>query len=233
MPTIWWLLLMYYAYCWSGYFFQGWLFIFLEKGRGFSRADLLAYSWLPFVFGAAANLAGGFAADGAAKRWGLKAGRRVIGFGGLLVSGGLIVLAHGTSHPGATILLLALAYAASDFMLPMAWAVCIDIGGRHAGAVSGAMNMAGQAGGFSTSIAFGYIVGRTGSYDTPLLVMAAFTLAAAFLWFAIDPTRRLPTPSSDTPLPADGACLNELEGRSLAPAGPQRRRSRRDERWRR
>ena len=41
-------------------------------------------------------------------------------------------------------LLLALAYAGSDFMLPVAWAVCLDIGGRHAGAVSGAMNMAGR-----------------------------------------------------------------------------------------
>ena len=73
----------------------------------------------------------------------------------------------------------------------MAWAVCIDIGGRNAGAVSGAMNMAGQAGGFSTSLAFGYIVGHTGSYDAPLVAMAAFTGVAAFLWFAIDPGARL------------------------------------------
>lgn len=198
-PTMWWILLMYYAYCWSGYFFQGWLFIFLEKGRDFSRAELLAYSWLPFVFGAAANLAGGFAADWAANRWGLKAGRRAIGFTGLLASAGFILLALTTRDPVATIVLLALAYAASDFMLPMAWAVCIDIGGRNSGAVSGAMNMAGQAGGFSTSLAFGYIVGHTGSYNAPLVVMALFTAAAAFLWFAIDPTVRLAPASPAEP----------------------------------
>ena len=195
-PTIWWLLVMYYAYCWSGYFFQGWLFIFLEKGRAFSRSDLLAYSWLPFVFGAVANLAGGFAADWAARRWGLKAGRRAIGFTGLLASAAFIVAALSVHDPVGTIVLLALAYAASDFMLPMAWAVCIDIGGKNAGAVSGAMNMAGQAGGFSTSLAFGYIVGHTGSYDAPLAVMAAFTAAAAFLWFVIDPGARLEAAST-------------------------------------
>ncbi|MES2697593.1 MAG: hypothetical protein V4773_29275 [Verrucomicrobiota bacterium] len=38
--------------------------------------------------------------------------------------------------------------------------------------------------------AFGYIVGHTGNYDTPLVVMAVFTAAAAFFWLAIDPTVR-------------------------------------------
>ena len=40
-----------------------------------------------------------------------------------------------------------LGFAASDFMNPTAWAVCLDIGGKRAGSVTGAMNMAGQAAG--------------------------------------------------------------------------------------
>lgn len=203
--TMWWILLMYYAYCWSGYFFQGWLFIFLEKGRAFSRADLLAYSWLPFVFGACANLAGGFAADWTARKWGLKIGRRAIGFSGLFASAMFILAALSVQDQVTTIVLLALAYAASDFMLPMAWAVCIDIGGRNAGAVSGAMNMAGQAGGFSTSLAFGYIIGSTGNYNAPLMVMAGFTMVAAFLWFAIDPAARLELASPESQISTPGS----------------------------
>ena len=68
-----------------------------------------------------------------------------------------------------TVVWQALGYAGSDFMLPVAWAVCLDIGGRQAGAVSGAMNMAGQLGAFSTSVAFGHIVSATGSFDLPLM----------------------------------------------------------------
>jgi nitrate/nitrite transporter NarK len=76
-------------------------------------------------------------------------------------------------------------------MMPMAWSVCLDVGGSRAGAVSGAMNMAGQAGGFSTSVVFGYVVGLTGSYNTPLVVMGLMTLLGAFCWLKIDATRTL------------------------------------------
>ena len=31
-------------------------------------------------------------------------------------------------------------------MLPVAWSICVDAGGEHAGAISGAMNTAGQVG---------------------------------------------------------------------------------------
>jgi len=82
-------------------------------------------------------------------------------------------------------------YAAFDFMLPSAWAVCLDIAGKRVGAVSGAMNMAGQAGGFSGSVVFGYVVGATGSYDVPLLFLAGLTGLAALSWLKIDPTRPL------------------------------------------
>ena len=58
-----------------------------------------------------------------------------------------------------------------------------------AGAVTGAMNMAGQFGAFSTSVAFGYIVTHTGSYDAPLIPMAVLTVVAALLWLKIDPTQ--------------------------------------------
>jgi nitrate/nitrite transporter NarK len=76
-------------------------------------------------------------------------------------------------------------------MLPVAWAVCLDIGGRQAGTVSGAMNMAGQLGAFSTSVAFGYIVSATGSYNLPLIPMAVMTAISALLWFKIDPEKPL------------------------------------------
>ena len=78
-----------------------------------------------------------------------------------------------------------------DCMLPSAWSLCVDVGGRYAGAVSGAMNTAGSAGGFVCAAAFGYGVRYFGNYDAPLLVIAGMVTAAAALFWRIDPTQRI------------------------------------------
>ena len=86
---------------------------------------------------------------------------------------------------------LALSYAGSDFMLPTAWAVCLDIGKKYAGAVTGAMNTAGQTGSFISSVLFGYFVAFSGSYDFPLVPMTVMLLISAALWLKIDATEEL------------------------------------------
>jgi hypothetical protein len=43
-------------------------------------------------------------------------------------------------------------------MLPMAWAVCLDVGTSMPGAMSDALNTADQLGSTLTSLAFGYLV---------------------------------------------------------------------------
>jgi len=191
-PNLWLIMVMYYCYCWSGFFYLSWMHTFLEAGRGFSKGDLIALSWIPFALGGCANLAGGFTSDFLVRRIGLKWGRRACGALGLGLSSVFITGALFTDDKLLTVLLLALGYAGSDFMLPVAWAVCLDIGQKHAGAVTGAMNTAGQIGSFSSTVAFGYIVSATGSYNAPLVPIAIMTAVAATLWFAIDPTRRLP-----------------------------------------
>ena len=59
------------------------------------------------------------------------------------------------------------------------------------------MNTAGQIGLFTSSVAFGYLVKIYGSYNAPLIPMAALLFTGALLWFKIDPTRQLILP--DTP----------------------------------
>jgi MFS transporter, ACS family, glucarate transporter len=71
------------------------------------------------------------------------------------------------------------------------FAVCLDVGGKHAGAMVGAMNTASQIGSFLSSLVFGYIVGRSGSYDLPFIPMAALLLTGAWLWLQVDPAQPL------------------------------------------
>src|SRR5205823_8104303 len=86
---------------------------------------------------------------------------------------------------------LALSYAGSDFMLPTSWAVCLDIGKKYAGAVTGTMNTAGQIGSFISSVLFGYFVKYSGSYDFPLIPMTVMLVISAALWLKIDATETL------------------------------------------
>ena len=188
--NLWAIMLMYCTYCYGSFFFLSWLHTYLVKGRGYSE-DALLLSTLPFVLGALANCAGGFASDALVGRLGLKWGRRSIGIFGLTCAAGFTVAAMLTQAKIPALILLALSYAASDFMLPTAWAVCLDVGRKHAGAVTGTMNMAGQIGSFISSVAFGYLVEYSHSYDFPLIPMTAMLALSALLWLKIDPTQEL------------------------------------------
>ena len=199
-PTLWWIMLMYFLYCWTSFFYISWLHTFLENARGFSKADLVAWAWLPFAFGGLANLLGGLVSDRLVRRFGLTWGRRWIGLVGLLCAAVFTGATWCTQDKWLTVLFLALGYAGSDFMLPVSWAVCLDVGGRHAGSVSGAMNMAGQAASFLSSVAFGYIVRYAGNdWNAPLLPMTVTAVLAALCWLKIDASRPLAESRTETP----------------------------------
>jgi MFS transporter, ACS family, glucarate transporter len=190
-PNVLWLMLMYHLYCWGSHFYISWLHTFLENGRGYTKDDLLALSWLPFVFGACANVLGGITSDFLVKRIGLKWGRRSVGCFGLAVSAIFLTATALTHDKVYTIVFLACGYAGSDFMVPAAWAVCLDVGRNYSGAVSGAMNGAGQIASFFISVVFGYFVQIFHSYDAPLIPMAILVACGALIWLKIDPTREI------------------------------------------
>lgn len=189
--NFWYILAMYHTYVWGSYFFISWLHTFLAKGRGFTPEDLRTWSPLPFVFGMVATFSGGLVSDTLVKKVGLKWGRRLVGFSGLTFSAICMVAEMFTTGKIASVFVLSLAYAGSDFMLPVAWAVCLDVGRKYAGAVTGSMNMAGQCGSFLSAVAFGYLIKGFGTYNAILLPMAGMLLLSALLWFKIDPTKEL------------------------------------------
>ncbi len=201
-PNLWWIMLMYHSNAWCGFFFLTWLHTFLQNGRGYTSRDLVALSWLPFVLGAAANAIGGLASDALVRRIGLRWGRRWIGAGAYVLTALMILATIYTQDKLWTILFLALGYSISDFALPVAWAVCLDVGQEHAGAVTGAMNMAGQIGSFLTTVLFGYLVKAFGTYNAPLVPIAVMSIVAALAWLRIDATRPL---FAEPALPAKGA----------------------------
>ncbi|MEX0980589.1 MAG: MFS transporter [Bacteroidales bacterium] len=189
----WLILSMYWFYVWGSWFFFSWFPTFLERGRGFSKAELTYAVAVPFLMGVIGNIAGGYLSDRFSSRLGLKTGRRLLGSGGLAVAAVLMFL--GGFIPGKleVFILFSLCFGVMDLMLPSAWAVCLDVGKRHAGAISGAMNTAGNLGGFVCATVFGYVVQATGNYNAPIYIIAAMMFISALLFLRINPEKPLDT----------------------------------------
>ncbi|HWB87298.1 MAG TPA: MFS transporter [Bryobacteraceae bacterium] len=188
---LWLIIIMYWCYAWGSWFYFGWFPVYLVKGVGFSEAQMGIFTALPFLLGTAGNLVGGFLSDRLAARFGLKIGRRLVGTTSLAVSALLMASLAVTRNQTAVVILSSLGFGIADLMLPAAWAVCMDVGCNYAGVVTGAMNTAGQFGGFACSVLFGYVVQATNSYNRPLFLVAAMVMVAAVLFAFIDPTKEL------------------------------------------
>jgi MFS transporter, ACS family, glucarate transporter len=170
---------------------MSWMPKYLRKGRGIADEDLGWMTSLPFVLGMAGCLCGGFASDYFAKTRGLKFGRRYVGMFGLVMAGICMVAGSFMENNNYAIVLLGLGLAFKDFTLPIAWSVATDIGGKHAGAVSGTMGMAGQLGSVVMASAFGYILTATGSYEIPVRIIGCIVALGGLLWLRIDASQPL------------------------------------------
>jgi sugar phosphate permease len=189
-----------FCYVYAYTFFQTWFHTFLVKGRGFSEGSL-ALSTLPYVVAACANLAGGAASDALVRKLGLKWGRRALGVAGLGCAGLFTLAAMITRQQILTVVLLAGVYGAITFQQSGVFGVCLDIGHEHAGAMVGLMNTSSQVGGLLSSVAYGYIVERFGSYDAPFVPMAALLFLGALLWLKIDASEELTAELRNLPAP--------------------------------
>ena len=187
----WLILSMYWFYVWGSWFFFSWFPTFMEKGRGFEKSELTYAVAVPFLMGVIGNISGGYLSDKFSKKYGVKIGRRLLGVTGLTVSA--IFMFLGGFIPGKiqVFIFLSLCFGVMDLMLPSAWAVCLDVGKKYAGAISGAMNTAGNIGGFVCAIVFGYVVEATGNYNFPLFIIGGMLLISAFLFLRIDATKQL------------------------------------------
>lgn len=189
--AVWNISLAYGCYAWASWFYMAWFPTWIVRGAHFSERAMSMVAALPFLCGIAGNLAGGVLGDRLVQRCGLRTGRRLLLGGALAITAGLFI-ALAIVHKKAAIIVLASAgFGVMDLMLPSAWALCMDIGGRFSCTVSGVMNTAGQFGGLACTVLFGYIVRATGSYQAPIAVIAVMLLVSAAIFSRVDATQRL------------------------------------------
>ena len=190
-PQVWLIMAMYWCYVWGSMFYLSWFPTYLVKGRGFSQKEMAVFASLPFVLGAIGNLAGGVLSDKLSQKYGIRTGRRLVGSVCLALSAVCLFLTAATTGKLTAAIFLTLGFGIMDCMLPSAWALCLDIGKDYAGVVSGAMNSAGNLGGFLCSIVFGYLVKASGQYNWSVAVVGIMVMLSAVLFLRIDPDKKV------------------------------------------
>jgi len=176
---------------WGMYFFIAWMPVYLQKGRYFSENSMKLTTSLIFIPAIVISLVVGALGDRLVKKRGLKFGRRSIAMAALGLNCLLFLTEATTTNDTMLIACLLTGFGCQLVFGAAAFGVCIDVGGNHAGAVSGLMNCIGQVGAFFLAIVFGKIVDSTNSFNAPLFVIAALMGIGCLLWLWVDPTKKL------------------------------------------
>jgi len=182
---------MYFGAIYGWYFYLTWLPTYLLRARGFDLTEVGWLAALPLLAIALGVYLGGWICDRLAPSLGLRVAARTPALLGLPLAACAVVGAAGVADPFHAALLLAAAAGLAGLGIAPAWALCLEIGGPHAGVVTGAMNMFGNLGGTLSPVVVGLCIDRLGSWNAPLYSIAALYLVAALCWLAIDPAHRI------------------------------------------
>jgi sugar phosphate permease len=195
--NVWALCLMYGFLGFSGNFITNWLPSYLKHHRHLTDEATYWLSAMPLAFGIVSCLAGGVVSDWLVRRLGRRWGRRLVG---------CVVLSLAAAATLSPIWvketwLLGLAFSAwfffNDATMAPAWASCADVGERHAGTLSGAMNMTGS---FFAALGMGLAgwLFRRGFDDVVFVMFAGSYALAALCWLGVDVTQPLVPRAEET-----------------------------------
>jgi MFS family permease len=197
-PTVLCLWLQYFCSSYGWYFYITWLPTYLREARGMSLHKGALLAGLPLFFGGIGCFVGGWLATAFARRLhSVARARRLVASSGLLIAGGLLIVSTSIDDPVLALVTLGFASFCNDLAMAPSWSACMDVGGRHAGSVSGSMNMFGNLGAAIGAVVVGYILTASkvaadsaptlAGWTTTFLVAAAIYFVGTLAWLFIDP----------------------------------------------
>jgi MFS transporter, ACS family, glucarate transporter len=187
--SVWLLGLQYVALSYGWYFYITWLPTYLREARGTSLKMGAILAGLPLLLGGVGCLISGWLVPRLAAVVGtMGRARKIVAIVGFVGASASIIMFTKINDPANAMIVLGIAGLFNDFVMPPAWAACMDIGGRYSGTVSGSMNMMGNIAGALSPLAIGYLLAWTGgNWTLTFYVSAAVYSLGAVCWFFLDP----------------------------------------------
>ena len=186
--SVWLLCIQYGCLAYGWWFYVTWLPTYLREARGTGVKFGAILAGLPLLLGGLGCLASGWMLPRIARALGSVAkARRLVALVGFAGASASILVFTRIADPVTAMFILGLAGFFNDFVMPAAWAGCMDIGGRYAGTVSGAMNTFGSVAGALSTLIVGYILTWTDQdWTLTFYVSCAIYLIGGLCWLFLD-----------------------------------------------
>lgn len=163
-----------------------WMLPYLKAKFSLSQSDAAFYTMIPLLVGTVAQWGTGALVDRLYRNeaWAPWSRRLPAALGFVISAAGASMIPTAPGIGWAAMWFSVTAFGAEMVISP-SWSYCLDIGGPRSGAVSGAMNMAGNLGSFVCASIFPLVASWTGSQDDYFRVLAVLDLAAAACWLRL------------------------------------------------
>ena len=186
--AVWLLCIQYGCLAYGWWFYVTWLPTYLRDARGTTVAFGALLAGLPLLFGGFGCLVSASLTRPLARRTGsVIMARRALAITGFVGASAGIVLFTRIDDPVRAMFVLGLAGFFNDFVMPPAWAGSMDIGGRYAGTVSGAMNTFGSVAGAVSATFVGYLLSWTSNdWTLTFYISAAIYGVGGLCWLFLD-----------------------------------------------
>jgi MFS transporter, ACS family, glucarate transporter len=175
----------YFAGNFTFYICISWMHPYLLETYKLSHAQAARYAMVPLLCGATANWVAGFTVDAIYKSRFRAWSRRLPGMAGFVLACAGVLWVSVADSPLSAIAGFAIATFGVELTISPSWAFCLDIGGSRSGAVSAAMNMAGNFGGFVSTNTFPFLHAMTGGAAAYFQIAALLNLLAMVAWYSM------------------------------------------------
>jgi ACS family glucarate transporter-like MFS transporter len=192
--TVWMLWGQYFFMSYAWYFYITWFPTYLkEQFTSLSDMQRALLACVPLFFGGMGCILAGMVSARLDAWFGsIARTRRWLGVLGMGSAGAMLLVSMRLDAPVASVLAIGLAALCSDVAMPGAWGACMDVGGRHTGALSGSMNMMGQVGGAIAPMAVPVVLAATDNDWSVNMALFAFSyFLGAVCWIFVNSDDRL------------------------------------------
>jgi MFS family permease len=192
--TVWMLWGQYFFMSYAWYFYITWFPTYLkEQFPSLTEMNRALLACVPLFFGGLSCFVSGSVSAALEKLLGGPArARRLVGVAGMGCAGLMLLISTYFRQPVLSVLAVGLASFCSDAAMPGAWGACMDVGGRHTGALSGSMNMLGNAGGAVAPMVVPLVLKATNdNWTVNMWLFAAAYFLGALCWAFINSDERL------------------------------------------